>query len=97
MTSFLSRALTNHSFTFNLWFLYELRHKVRLFKTVCGIFHFRLHFVFIKVGLSSSKKKMFLFASMMMKNDKNDEKDDEKCFLFHVKALFVLKILRFLS
>ena len=42
-------------------------------------------------------KKMFLFASIMMKNDKNDEKDDEKCFLFHVKALFVLKILRFLS
>ena len=46
---FLSRAPTHHSFTFNFWFLYELKRKVRLFKTVCGIFHFRFHFVFIKV------------------------------------------------
>ena len=46
---FLSRAPTHHSFTFNLRFLYELKHKVRLSKTVCGIFHFRSRFVFIKV------------------------------------------------
>ena len=46
---FLSRAPTHHSFTFNLRFLYELKHKVRLSKTVCGIFHFRFHPVFIKV------------------------------------------------
>ena len=46
---FLSRAPTHHSFTFNLWFLYELKHKVRLSKTMCGIFHFRFRFVFIKV------------------------------------------------
>ena len=46
---FLSRAPTHHSFTFNLRFLYELKHKVRLSKTVCGIFHFRFRFVFIKV------------------------------------------------
>ena len=39
---FLSRAPTHHSFTFNLRFFYELKHKVRLSKTVCGIFHFRL-------------------------------------------------------
>ena len=45
---FLSRAPTHHSFTFNLRFLYELKHKVRLSKTVCGIFHFRFRFVFIK-------------------------------------------------
>ena len=37
---FPSRAPTHHSFTFNLRFLYELKHKVRLSKTVCGIFHF---------------------------------------------------------
>ena len=43
---FLLRAPTHHSFTFNLWFLYELKHKIR---TVCGIFHFRFRFVFIKV------------------------------------------------
>ena len=46
---FLSRAPTHHSFTFNLRFLYELKHKVRLPKTMCGIFHFRFGFVFIKV------------------------------------------------
>ena len=46
---FLSRAPTHHSFTFNLQFLYELKHKVRLSKTLCGIFHFRFRFVFIKV------------------------------------------------
>ena len=45
---FLSRAPTHHSFTFNLRFLHELKHKVCLSKTVCGIFHFRFRFVFIK-------------------------------------------------
>ena len=46
---FLSRAPTDHSFTFNLPFLYELKHNVHFAKTVRGIFHFRLLFVFIKV------------------------------------------------
>ena len=46
---FLSRAPTHQSFTFNLRSLYELKHKVRLSKTVCGIFHFRFHFIFTKV------------------------------------------------
>ena len=46
---FLSRAPIHHSFTFDLRFLYELKRKDRLPKTVCGIFHFRLRFVFIKV------------------------------------------------
>ena len=46
---FLSRAPTHHSFTFNLRFLYELKHKVRLSKTICGNFHFRFRLVFIKV------------------------------------------------
>ena len=38
---FLSRAPTHHSVTFNLRFFYELKHKVRLSKPVCGISHFR--------------------------------------------------------
>ena len=46
---FLSGIPTHHSFTFNLHFLYELKHKVRFTKTVCGIFHFRFGLVFIKV------------------------------------------------
>ena len=36
-------------FTFNLRFLYELKHKVHLSETACGIFHFLFRFVFIKV------------------------------------------------
>ena len=45
----LSRAPSHHGFTFNLRFLYELKHKVRLFKNVSGIFHFRFRFVFSKI------------------------------------------------
>ena len=39
--SFLSLASTHHNFTFNLRFLYEVKRKVRLSKTVYGIFYFR--------------------------------------------------------
>ena len=46
---FISRAPAHHGFTFNLWFLYELKHKVRVSKTTYGVFHFRFCFVFIKV------------------------------------------------
>ena len=46
---FLSRAPTHHSFTFNLRFLYVLKHKVCLSKTVWGMFHSRIRFVSIKV------------------------------------------------
>ena len=46
---FLSRAPTHHSFTSNLRYLYELKHKVRHSKTVRGIFRFQFHFVFIEV------------------------------------------------
>ena len=42
----LSRAPSHHSFTFNLQFLYELQHKVRLSKTGCGIFYFRFVYGF---------------------------------------------------
>ena len=49
MPSFLFRELQLISFIFNLLFLYELKHKVRLSKTVCGIFHFRFRFAHIKV------------------------------------------------
>ena len=47
---FLSRGPTYHSFTFNSQFLYKLEHKVRLSKTVCGIFDsvsFLLKFIFL--------------------------------------------------
>ena len=40
---------------FNLRFLYELKHKVGLSKTVCRIFHFQFRFVFIKVYVFLTK------------------------------------------
>ena len=43
---FLSQAPTRYSFTFNLRLLHGLKHKVRLSKPVCGIFHFQFGFVF---------------------------------------------------
>ena len=46
---FLSRIPTHHSSTFNSQLLYEMKHKVCLSKTVCGILHFRFRFVFIRV------------------------------------------------
>ena len=46
---FFFRKLQLISFTFNLRFLDELKHKVHLSKAVSGIFNFRSRFVFIKV------------------------------------------------
>ena len=46
---FLARAPTHHSFTFDFPLLYELKHKVSLFKITCEISHFLFRFVFIKV------------------------------------------------
>ena len=44
---FLSR--THRSFTYNFGLLYKLKYKVRLSKTVSGIFNFQFRFAFIKV------------------------------------------------
>ena len=50
------RASTHHKFTFNLQFLYELKHMGHLSKTVCGIFHFRFRLVFVKRYSFCSRK-----------------------------------------
>ena len=49
MSYFFFSKLQLISFTFNFRFLYELKHKVCLSKTMCGIFYFRFHLIFIKV------------------------------------------------
>ena len=48
---FLSRALTHHSLTFIFQFLYELKRKNCLSKTVSEIFDFRFCLIFIKVHI----------------------------------------------
>ena len=45
---FLSRSPTHLSFIFDFRFLYELKDKARLSKTVCEIFHVWFRFAFIK-------------------------------------------------
>ena len=47
---------TRQSCTFNSRFLYELKGKVSLSKSVCGIFHFRFCFVFIKIYVFVQQK-----------------------------------------
>ena len=56
------RAPTHHSFTFNLRFLHELKHKVRPTKNVCRTFYFRFHFH------SFLLKFIFLFNQMYKNN-----------------------------
>ena len=46
---FLSGAPTHHIFTFNLRFLYELKHKIHLSKALYGVFHFLFFFVYIQM------------------------------------------------
>ena len=58
---FLSRVPTHHSVTFNLRYLHELKHKFRLSKTVCGIFHFQFRLVFIKVYIFAQQNERTLF------------------------------------
>ena len=43
-------------FYFNLRFLYELKHKVRFSKSVCGIFNFLFRLIFIKVYIFVQQK-----------------------------------------
>ena len=54
---FILQVPTHHSFTFNLQFLYELKHKIRLSKNVCGVFPFRFPFVFIKIYIFVQQNK----------------------------------------
>ena len=59
---FPSLSPTYRSFTLNLRFLYELKHKVRFYKIVCRIFNFRFRFHFIKVHIFVQQKyKLFDF------------------------------------
>ena len=47
--SFIPRAPNHPCFSFNLRFVYELKLKVCLTKTVCRTFHFRFRFAFFKI------------------------------------------------
>ena len=46
---FHSRNQTHHSFSFNLQFLHELKHKVRLSKSCVGLLDLGFRLVFIKI------------------------------------------------
>ena len=53
-------------YTFNLGFLYELKRKFCLSKTVCGIFYFRFRFVFIKVYIFVQQNVIIPSKSMII-------------------------------
>ena len=53
---FLLRGPTHHTFTFNSRFLHKMKHKIRLSKWMCVIFHFRFPLVFIKVCIFVQQK-----------------------------------------
>ena len=55
LPSYFFHELQLISYIFNFQFLYGLKHKVHLSKNVCGIFHFRFCFVFIKVYISAQQ------------------------------------------
>ena len=58
--SFFSQPPTHRSFTFNLRLLCKPKRKFVLSKNVCGIFHFRFRFAFIKIQfLVRSKERSF--------------------------------------
>ena len=60
---FLLQAPTNHSFTFDLRFFYELKHKVCLCKNVFRIFNLRFRFVFIKLYIFAQQNAWILWLS----------------------------------
>ena len=72
----LLRAPTHHRFTFDLRFLFEMKHKVDLFKSVWRIFHFRfLYFIFIIIYVFDQQKTWkgthsFAFKSSIFKLQK---------------------------
>ena len=69
---FLLRDSTHHRFTFNLLFLYELKHISRLSKTVTGIFYFRLRFVLLKfIFLFNRMHELFDFKRSKLKQWKS--------------------------
>ena len=83
---FLSRAPTHYSFTFNLLFLYELKHKVRLSKTVCWSSHFRFRSVFIKVYIFFSTKCID-FLTLKRHNSFQNENNRKATYSFAPRPL----------
>ena len=57
-----SNSNSANSFTFNLRFIYELKPKVLLYKIMCGIFHFRFCFIFIKVYSFAQQNALALWV-----------------------------------
>ena len=59
------------SFIFNSQLLDDLKHKARLSKSVCGIFHFLILFVFIKVYFFVQQKAWTLEFRNSFENQNN--------------------------
>ena len=95
-----SRAPTHHSFTFNLRFLYELKHKVRVLKLCVGFFIFDSVSVFLKLQIVNWSCKFPTFPSFRFCSLHWNQKLGKLGKFFRAYNCFVggsCKFLRFLS
>ena len=83
---FLLRAPAHHSYTFNSRFLYELKHNVRLSKSMRGIFNFRFCFVFISKVFSTKNIDSLTSNRHNSFEDSNDRKATQN---FALSPLFL--------
>ena len=87
MHFFLLRAPTHHSFTLNLRFLYELKHKIRLSKSVWD-FYFRLHFVLTQVYIFVQQEGTI---SLTLKRHNSFQNEISAAWIFAIGFLKNLK------
>ena len=84
---FLWEAPTCYSFTFNLQFLYGLKHKVRLYKTFCMIFYFPFHFLFIKVYIFVQQDAESISLTLKCHNSFQNENNRKATHNFALRPL----------
>ena len=84
---FFLRAPTYHSFTFNLWFLFELKHKVCLSKSVCGIFYFQFRLIFMKVYFFIQQNVWILSLTSKLHNSFQKENNRKAIHIFAPRTL----------
>ena len=94
------RAPAHHIFTFNSWYLYELKHKVHFSKTMFGVFHFWFRLVFIKVYIFVQQKAWTLndYVTLNRHNPFQNQNNREATHSFAPRILtfkFQQEVLKF--
>ena len=96
---FLLQVPTHHSFTFNLWFLYELNHKIHLSKTLRGFPFSILFYFYWSLFFCSTKSMDSLTLKVTLLQNYFLSYSSPWCvindFFYLKKKCFVLEISRF--